>query len=78
MGKFNIPPPPFNTSNVMLIYGDKQDLTGTYAIQAGSIVRRDKIDLRLKNGAGTEMFIFANLTPNLDADHQVMGNGSWN
>ena len=43
-GKFTEATPQFNTSNVTLIYDDMKDLTGSYAIQAGSVVDRSIIN----------------------------------
>jgi hypothetical protein len=63
---------------VALIYDDIKDLTGSYAIQAGSVVGIKDIILRLKNEGGEELVILANLTPSLDTSTPVTGNGSWN
>ena len=61
-----------------LIYNDIKDLTGTYAIQAGSIVGTKDIIVRLKNEGGKDVVILANLRPSLDISTSVTGNGSWN
>ena len=71
-------PPPFNSSNVMLVYGDIQDLTGSYTIQADSAVHPTKINLGLKNEAGKELIIFADIATSFNTDYQVTGSGSWN
>jgi hypothetical protein len=63
---------------VVLIYDDIKDLTGSYAIQAGSTVGIRNINLRLKNEAAKELIILANLRPSLDTSTPVTGNGSWN
>ena len=63
---------------MVLIYDDIKDLTGPYAIQAGSVVGKKNIDLRLKNQGGKELIILANLTPSVDTSTSVTGNGSWN
>jgi len=77
-GRFNEATPQFNTSNVALIYDDIKDLTGSYAIQAGSVVGIKNINLRLKNEGGKELIILANLRPSVDTSTPVTGNGSWN
>lgn len=71
-------PTPFSSSDVVLIYKHIEDLAGPYEIQAGSIVRPDKIDIKLKNKAGKVVSIFAKFTSTVDTEVQVMGNGSWN
>jgi hypothetical protein len=77
-GKFTEATPEFNTSNVTLIYDDIKDLTGSYAIQTGSVVDRSIINLRLKNEAGKKLTILANLRPSVNTSTPVTGNGSWN
>lgn len=69
-----------------LVYDDVKDLTGSYAIQAGSTVRPnfvhpEKMDLKLKNEAGKEVRILVTISRKIDktsAASQVTGNGSWN
>jgi hypothetical protein len=63
---------------VALIYDDIKDLTGSYAIQAGSVVGIKNINLRLINEGGKELIILANLRPSVDTSTPVTGNGSWN
>jgi hypothetical protein len=72
------PSPPFSSANVALIYDDVKDLTGSYAVQAGSTAQLKKINLRLKNEAGKELIVFANLDEEFYTEYQVAGNGSWN
>ena len=69
--------PPFDSSNAVLVYKSVQDLTGSYTIQAGSVVHPTKIYLRLKNKAGKELTIFANIATMFKTDHQITGHGSW-
>ena len=71
-------PPPFDSSDGVLIYKGVQDLTGSYTIQTGSVVRPNNIYLKLKNEVGKELTIFANITTSFDRDYQVTGTGSWN
>ena len=63
---------------MVLIYDDIKDLTGSYAIEAGSTVGRTNINLRLKNEGGKELIILANLRPSVDTSTPVTGNGDWN
>lgn len=77
-GRFNEAAPQFNSSQVVLVYDDVKNLTGTYDIQAGSVVGKKNITLRLKNEAGKELMILANLSPSLDTSIPVTGNGNWN
>jgi hypothetical protein len=84
-GTFDEALPQFNTPNVTLVYDDVKDLTGSYAIQAGSTVRPNvvspkKIDLILKNEAGKEVRILATISQSVGTASEaspVTGKGSW-
>ena len=70
--------PPFSSPNVVLVYKNIKDLTGSYTIQTGSIVRPNKIILRLRSERWQELAIFANTTSSVDTDFRVTGHGRWN
>ena len=70
--------PPFSSPNVVLVYRNIKDLTGSYTIQTGSIVRPNKIILRLRSERRQELAIFANITSSVDTEFRVIGRGRWN